>query len=140
VPQLNVFLILHIFNMWQTSTQTKQADVRHALLDEARDEWWKLEVGALRSDLQDIVVEVKTQGQDVQEILKLVCGVQESLNKGVERYSKSPDRVQHSVDSMKTHILSPDTGTTTVSKPGREVNETGTHLQLAPLSFEMQQP
>jgi hypothetical protein len=37
--------------MWQTSTQTKQADVRCALLEEARDEWWKLEVEALRLEM-----------------------------------------------------------------------------------------
>jgi hypothetical protein len=52
----------------KTPEYVRAVEVRRALLDDARDEWWKLEVEALRTEMQDTVAEVKTQSSDVQEL------------------------------------------------------------------------
>jgi hypothetical protein len=87
----------------------------------------------------DTVAEVKTQIQDVAEFLKLVHGVQESLDKGIIRSPPPATTVRSKCpwmsNSEKTHSLSPDTGTTHVSQPRTIEQEPGQHLKPSPLSF-----
>jgi hypothetical protein len=89
--------------------------------------------------MQDTVAEVKTQSQDVAELLKLVRGVQESLDKGIIRSPPPATTVRSEClrmsNSAKTHSLSPDTGTTHVSQPRTIEREPGHHLKPSPLSI-----
>lgn len=67
------------------------------MLVDAKDEWWKLEVEALRAEMQDTVAEVKTQSSDMQELLKLVRAVQASLSQ--EDVQSTPTRQPHASGS-----------------------------------------
>lgn len=63
-----------------TPEYTRTVEKRQTLLKEAKDEWWKLEVEAMRAEMKDTVDEVKIQTHNVQEILKYLRGVQDSLD------------------------------------------------------------
>lgn len=66
-----------------TPEYTRTIDRRHSLLEEARDGWWKMEVEAMRAEMKDTVDIVKIQTHNVQEVLKCLCGVQDSLDQAV---------------------------------------------------------
>jgi hypothetical protein len=123
-------------DLQKTPEYVKAVEVRRALLDDTRDEWWKLEVEALCTEMQDTVAEVKTQSSDVQELLKLVHGVQASLNQSAPQ-STTPRR-SHSLlhsEGTKTVLMSPDTSVTDGSHPVRVSTNSGSYLVPAPLSL-----
>jgi hypothetical protein len=47
----------------------RTVEARCTVLEDAKDEWWKLEVEALRAEMQDTMAEIKTQSSDMQELL-----------------------------------------------------------------------
>lgn len=85
---------------------------RQAARDAARDEWWMVEIEAMRAELKETVEEVKTRNNDVMEILKAVRGVQESLksaNRDVPHMlgNENPKFSLPTTDTSGSLILSP---------------------------------
>jgi hypothetical protein len=72
----------------------------------------------------------------VQELLKLVRGVQATLNQGAPQLTtpRRSESLPHS-EGTKTVLLSPDTGVTNGSHPLRVSTEAGTHLVPSALSL-----
>lgn len=49
-------------------------------MDLDRDQWWMVEIEALRAKMKVTIDEVKTRNNDVRQILKVIQGVQDTLN------------------------------------------------------------
>lgn len=106
----------------RTPEYARTVEKRRDQVDAARDEWWMLEIEALRSEMKETVDEVKTRNNDVLEILKVVRGVQESINQVSARVANPPSLVQPAPslptsESFRTNILSPNSQCTKVATP-----------------------
>lgn len=85
-----------------------------------------LGIEALRSEMKETVDEVKTRNNDVLEILKVVRGVQETINQVSARVPNPPVLIQPSgrletSESFHTNILCPISETTKVATPAQTV-------------------